>query len=92
MAHAPELKSYQVPYWEAFEELDTCRGYYGMAGVPGRIPWTAICRYADKHGFAGESFDDLVTIVRAMDDGFLAHTRDQAPKPNEAGTVPTTDG
>jgi hypothetical protein len=41
-----------------------------MAGVPASIPWTAIEKYARQHGFTGSSFDDLVTIVRAMDEAY----------------------
>jgi hypothetical protein len=91
MRDAPELRDYLRPFWLAFEELSTCRGYMGLTGHPGPIPWTAICRYADKHGFAGEAFDDLVAIVRATDDAFLAHQRDKA-KSDDTGAVRAEDG
>ncbi len=92
MRNAPHLPEYLQPYWEAFEELSTCRSYIGMTGSPGPIPWTAICRYADKHGFAGDSFDDLVAIVRATDDAFRAHVQEKSPKPDEPRPVQQKDG
>ncbi len=69
-ADAPELREDLWPYWRAYDDLSTCRQYAGMAGVPLPIPWTAIDRYAGRHRFAGSAFDDLVTIVRAMDEAF----------------------
>lgn len=59
-------------YYEAFTELSTCR-QVGMGTGP--IPWTAIDRYGTRHGFAGEGFEYLVRMVRALDDAFLAYSR-----------------
>lgn len=78
LASAPELREDLVPFWLAYDELSTCRDYAGMAGAPLPIPWTAIHEYAIRHRFAGEHFDDLVTIVRAMDEAFLRRAREQA--------------
>lgn len=49
-----------------------------MTGVPTPIPWTAINEYAIRHRFAGETFDDLVDIVRAVDDAFRKHAMEKA--------------
>lgn len=75
--NAPELRPDLLPFWRAYDELSTCRGYAGMSGVPLPIPWTAIDAYAMRHGFSGEMFDDLVDILRAMDDAFRAHAMEQ---------------
>lgn len=92
MANAPELRADLVPYWEAYSELSTCRDYAGMAGVPGPIPWTAINEYAIRHRFAGEAFDDLVDIVRAVDTAFLKHHAEKAKKSGEPGGLQQEDG
>jgi hypothetical protein len=73
MANAPELSADLQVYWQAYEELGTCRGYAGMGGAPLPIPWTAVNEYAIRHRFAGEAFDDLVEIVRAVDTAYLKH-------------------
>lgn len=77
-ANAPELAEDLLPYWRAYDELSTCRAYAGMSGVPLPIPWTAINEYAIRHRFAGEAFDDLVDIVRAVDDAFRKHAMEKA--------------
>jgi hypothetical protein len=65
-------------YWEAYDELSTCRGYAGMSGLPTPIPWTAVNDYAIRHRFAGDAFDDLVSIVRALDDAFRQFAMEKA--------------
>lgn len=79
---APELREDLQPYWVAFDELSSCRSYAGMAGVPQPIPWTAINEYAIRHRFAGEAFDDLVDLVRAMDTAFLKHAAEKVDNGN----------
>jgi hypothetical protein len=54
-----------------------------MAGVPLPIPWTAIDRYAIRHRFTGEAFDDLVTIVRAMDEEFRRYATEKLASDTE---------
>lgn len=78
MANAPELRPDLHVYWRAYEELSTCRQFAGMTGVPLPIPWTALNEYAIRHRFAGEAFDDLVDIVRAVDDAFRKHAMEKA--------------
>jgi len=80
---APELRADLVPFWKAYEELSTCRAYAGMGGLPGPIPWTAINEYAIRHRFAGELFDDLVDLVRAVDAAFLKHAAEKARQDGE---------
>lgn len=55
-----------------------------MSGVPLPIPWTAIDRYAIRHRFAGEAFDDLVDIVRAVDDAFRKHAGEKAKQDGDS--------
>lgn len=96
MANAPELRADLVVYWEAFQELSTCRGYAGMGGVPTEIPWTAINEYAIRHRFAGDAFDDLVSIVRAVDRAFIKHAASKKSEGNtkdgDAGGLQPEDG
>lgn len=70
--NAPQLLSGLEMYYEAFIELSTCRNT-GFGAGP--IPWTAIDRYGDRHGFSGEGFEYLVLMVRACDNAFLAYTQ-----------------
>ena len=43
----------------------------------GRIPFTAIDRYAERHGF--EDFDLLEFVIREMDSEFLATGKTPEP-------------
>jgi len=64
----PNLQPGANIYYEAFQELGTCRPV-GMG--EGQIPWTAIRQYAEAYGFEGEEFDILLEIIRAMDGEYL---------------------
>lgn len=47
----------------------------GMSGmIPGRIPWTAIDRWAVRHGVSGCDFDFLLRAITAMDRVLLEHS------------------
>jgi hypothetical protein len=72
-------------FYEAFQELSTCRPYIGLEGVPGPVPWTAIDCYALANGFDEEGRDYLVKMVRALDDEFLKHMRSKTG--GDPGTV-----
>lgn len=78
MRDAPELPADLLPFWQAYDELSTCRQFAGMSGVPMPIPWTAIDKYAIRHRYAGDEYDDLVSIVRAVDDAFRKHAMEKA--------------
>lgn len=56
-------------------------------GGPGPIPWSAIDRWAQRHGITDpDAFDDLVVLVRAQDDAYLSHHREKADeKRSQAG-------
>jgi hypothetical protein len=40
----------------------------------GPIPWTAINEYAIRHAIDGEDFEELVEMVRKMDNAWLDHS------------------
>jgi hypothetical protein len=81
-ADAPELRLDLLPFWKAYDELSTCRGYAGMSGVPLQIPWTAIDAYAIRHKFTGEMYDDLVDIIREVDKAFVKQAAEKAQEGN----------
>jgi len=56
--------------WEAFVVLSSCR-QSGM-GI-GPIPWTAIQRYAEVHGFDEEETWLVHGVTRHLDDIFIRH-------------------
>ncbi len=59
IANAPSLEPHEVFYFNAYQELSTCR-----QTELGLIPWTAIREYAHEYG---TSIDDLVTIILLID-------------------------
>lgn len=56
--------------YTAWSELRDDRHFGAMGGM-GRIHFTAIDRYAERFGIAGEAFDDLLLFIRAIDDEYL---------------------
>lgn len=54
---------------------------------PGPIPWTAIAEWAQWHGITDEqSLDELVIMVRAQDQAWLAYQAEQKPaQSNQSG-------
>lgn len=66
----PVINRFAAWYVEVFYELDTERPS-AMSGLP-PIPWSAIHHYAQAYDIAGELYDDLLYIIRAMDNIFLA--------------------
>lgn len=67
---APELRHGLGLYYEAFNELDTCRSF-GM-GV-GPIPWSAVQEYALTYGYSTEQADDLHFFIQRMDVAYRKH-------------------
>jgi len=59
-----------------------------MGGL-GRIYFSAIDRYAERHGIAGSAFDDFLTLVQAMDEEYVAHvTRKQRADADPTKSAP----
>lgn len=74
IANAPTIRQGLEPYYIAFWELSTCR----PSGFSlGQIPWTAIESYAERQGWVGEQYEDLVDFIRAMDNTFLTYQREK---------------
>ena len=55
-------------FMSAFSDLRTERPS-GMSIMP--IPWSAIHYYAEVHSITGQFYDDLLYIIRAMDNAYL---------------------
>lgn len=91
IANAPVLLPGLELYYDAFQELSTCRPYIGLEGLPGPIPWTAIDRYGLAHGFEEEGLKYLVRMIRALDDEFLVYMR-KANSGGKPGTIQQEDG
>lgn len=71
LSDQPTLWKSSIGYWEAFQRLSTCRPL-GM-GPPGPIPWVAINAYAERYGYYGLLFDELVHYVEFLDGIYLQH-------------------
>jgi hypothetical protein len=72
----PQLDEFQAYYFEAFADLNTCRGPAAQ-GV-GPIPWLAAMAYCDQRGV--DDVDDraeLWVYVRAMDSVFTGFVQDK---------------
>lgn len=57
-------------FLQVFYDLDTERPP-AMSGLP-PIPWSSLHHYAMTYDIAGELYDDLLYIIRAMDNAFTA--------------------
>lgn len=45
----------------------------------GPIPWTAIDRYAERHGVTDpDDYDEFVELISAMDSAYLEHAQKEA--------------
>ncbi len=72
------MHEHLVFYWRAFNELSSDRPL-GSSGGAGSIPWTAIDRYATRHGIGDpDAFDRFMSLIRAMDRVYLDYAADQA--------------
>lgn len=77
IANAPALDSTAEYYYEAFNDLHTCRPYEG-----GRISWQAIDAYAMRYGINDPNDytvrDTFERIIRKVDDEFLIFMAERA--------------
>lgn len=55
----------------AFWVLDTCRplGF----GAVGRIPWTAIARYAEVNLFTHDQYEMFLQLIMELDNVYVKH-------------------
>ncbi|MCP4897720.1 MAG: hypothetical protein GY906_12170 [bacterium] len=70
IANAPALALGLDLYWDAFQDLNTCRTS-GFGAGP--IPWSVILDYSRKYEFDEEQEEDLFYFIRVMDNEFLEH-------------------
>lgn len=68
IAGRPELTADQVPVWDAFWLLSTCRST-GFSVGP--IPWTAINDYGLRYEMTLEEFESFSFLIRRMDSVWL---------------------
>jgi hypothetical protein len=72
IANAPKLQNHQRLYFEAYMDLDSERSH--NAGLTA-IPWSSIKDYGMFHGLNREQTEDLIYIVRHMDNHYLARLK-----------------
>jgi len=86
----PEVPESLGLYRRAFIELQTARPP-GMNG-PSPIPWTAIHQWAQRNAIEdADEFWELHTMVRAQDDAWLDHARDQKQQKSTEDTDEQVD-
>lgn len=77
IANAPELTNGLQVYLQAFFDLDAERTH-ALALTP--IPWTSINAYSKAYGFDEEQTEDLLYLIRKMDNAHLARLSKKQPK------------
>lgn len=71
LVERPDLPAHLQFAWAAFSELKTDRSE-GFGG-PGPVPFSAIDRYAARHGLTEiDDFERFVTTIRMLDGEYLA--------------------
>jgi hypothetical protein len=81
----PELSDLSAVAWDCFQDLKWERDS-GFGSV-GHIPWSAIDRWADRHGIdSADQFTRLKCLVTALDEKWLDHIRAATPTPPPGGT------
>jgi hypothetical protein len=77
LADKPEIPVHLAFVWRAFGDLAGDR-QLGAAGMVGPLMFTAIDRYAERHGITDpDSFDRFVLLLRAMDDAYREHVAEK---------------
>lgn len=72
--------------WQAFQRLQGDRPWHGGGfgpAAPGGIPFTAVDRYARRHGFDGDDFAWLDTLLSEMDAEYIAWFGERQDKPDD---------
>lgn len=82
--NAPELLPGLEIYYHAFLNLTTDRTF-GMAEGP--IPWSAMDRYARRHGIEGFDFDRFVVIMRIMDTAYSDYQESRRNKAESKAAI-----
>jgi len=89
-AIAPEVPAHLIGYIGIFWKLHTCRAIGFSAGP---IPWTAIDKYAERHGMLDDEtlYDDLIYIIMAMDQSWLSQVKAEESKKEKASSGPQSN-
>lgn len=74
-----ELSEASQGYWSAWQLLTNDRPLGAMGGA-GRIPWSSIERYAEKHLF--DDAEILARMMWAMDGVYLEWLAEKQKKPD----------
>jgi hypothetical protein len=80
----PEFPAWAGWIFECWRDLDGDRESIpvGMGGsIPGRIPWTAVDRWARRYAIGPPWFEFLVRALRVMDALLIEHQRRKLPPP-----------
>lgn len=78
--NAPELLSGLYLYIQAFFDLDTERSHdFGFR----KIPFSSIINYAKAYKFDDDQMQDLVYIIKQMDDAYIDRLNKKKPKPKK---------
>lgn len=80
----PELPADLQLFLDAFHDLSGDR-QIGFGAV-GSITFTAIDRYAERHGIEGDDFERLKLLIKELDGVFLDHVQKRAPAHKDKGT------
>ncbi|WP_456316949.1 phage tail assembly chaperone [Teichococcus aestuarii] len=86
---APEIPDWLIWIWRAWHRLTDERQYIvegisaGMGGTlirsrPAAIPWTAVRRWAEVHGYGPDRAEMLDQCIQAMDGEYLAWSAERA--------------
>lgn len=77
LAQPPELSAGLEWYLEAWQELSHDRQIgFGLGPIPG----SAIRAFAEYHRLDDTERDDLMHLIRRLDQVFLEHSAEQAPE------------
>lgn len=87
--NAPELLRGLVLYYNAFQDLSSCRNL-GMSLGP--IPWDAINGYCLTYDITGEQREDMFYFVNVMDSVYRAHVDKGTKTPDKGGGKTRTKG
>jgi hypothetical protein len=78
IANAPRLRPGLELFYHAFEDLNSER-QIGFGSI-GRIPWSAIEAWADRHELPDDLREELHFVLRKMDKVFVDHCNEQNKK------------
>lgn len=77
VAHFEQREPWMDIYFQAFEDLSTCRGHSG------KVPWLAIDRYCERLGIDGDFALWFTRCIRKIDDAFTAVWKEQKDREEE---------